>query len=209
MFDQNQAREDLPLLWVTPQAWAEQVLREPLALLNDHAHLEKKAARNALDLLDRWPEPNPPAHWVQTMTAIAKDESDHLVLVTRLLRKRGGHMTKHHKNPYAAALRGLVRLGEGPLDLIDRLMVSALIEVRSCERFELLSRCCEDEELSNLYSGLWASEFGHYRLFLEAARLVQPAKAVDQRWSEMLEAEARIITAQPAGPTMHSGVSAK
>ena len=62
------ARADLPLTYSTPQAWADGVLADPLALLNDHAHLEKKAANNALELLSRWPEPNPPEHWVQAMT---------------------------------------------------------------------------------------------------------------------------------------------
>ncbi len=197
---------DLPLRWWTPARWAEQVLAKPLELLNDHAHLEKKAARNALELLDRWPDPVPPAKWVQTMTAIAKDEIEHFALVTRLIRERGGEMTKHHRNDYAAALRGLVRLGQGNCDLLDRLMVSALIEARSCERFAVLAEHCPDEELAKLYRGLWASEAGHYRAFFEHADVLLPAAEVEQRWDEMLDAEARIIAAQPPGPTMHSGL---
>ena len=64
----------LPLRWNTPLSWATGVLGEPLPLLNDHAHLEKKAAANALELLNRWPEPSPPENWVAAMTAIARDE---------------------------------------------------------------------------------------------------------------------------------------
>ena len=67
---------DLPLRYDTPRAWVEAVLREPLALLNDHAHLEKKAATNALELLNRWPEPNPPENWVTAMAASARARSD-------------------------------------------------------------------------------------------------------------------------------------
>ena len=63
---------ELPLLVTTPDLWAEEVLREPEHLLNDHAHLEKKAAQNALELLHRWPEPCPPENWVVAMTAVAK-----------------------------------------------------------------------------------------------------------------------------------------
>ena len=65
---------DLPLRIATPISWAALALEDPLALLNDHAHLERKAANNALELLLRWPEPNPPENWVKAMTAIAKDE---------------------------------------------------------------------------------------------------------------------------------------
>src|SRR5436309_8344171 len=61
-------RFDLPLKYDTPATWAKQALQEPLLLLNDHAHLEKKAASNALELLNRWPEPNPPENWVAAMT---------------------------------------------------------------------------------------------------------------------------------------------
>src|SRR4051794_27280710 len=129
---------DLPLRYVTPPAWAASVLRAPLELLNDHAHLEKKAATNALELLNRWPEPSPPENWVSAMTAVSRDEVEHLAVVCRLLARRGGRLTKQHNNPYASALRSLVRKGLGPAELVDRLMVSALIEARSCERFALL-----------------------------------------------------------------------
>ncbi len=198
---------DLPLRWATPQRWATQALSEPLALLNDHAHLEKKAARNALELLDRWPDPAPPAHWVQTLAAIARDEVEHLAQVSRILQRRSGTMSKYHRNPYASELRRLVRLGLGTLDLIDRLLVSALIEARSCERFRLLALHGGDADLVRMYEQLWASEHGHYRVFLEMARLVEAAAVVQNRWDELLDAEAAIITRQPAGPRMHSGVT--
>lgn len=200
---------DLPLRYQTPDAWAEQALRDPLALLNDHAHLEKKAAANALELLNRWPEPNPPEYWVEKMSAIARDEVDHLAIVTRLLSRRGGRLTKHHRNHYASDLRSLVRSGQGSAELLDRLMISALIEARSCERFEVLSRNCADEELRRLYDDLWASENGHYRIFIDLARqLPDTSGAVESRWEEMLDAEARIIREQSPGPRMHSGLGA-
>src|SRR5205809_2496729 len=112
----------LPLRYVTPASWAADVLRRPLLLLNDHAHLEKKAATNALELLNRWPEPNPPENWVAAMTAIARDEVEHLSTVSRLLARRGGRLTKSHHNPYAAELHKLVRRGRGSQELVDRLM---------------------------------------------------------------------------------------
>ncbi len=202
----QQSELDLPLLYETPALWAEQVLREPMALLNDHAHLEKKAATNALELLTRWPEPNPPEHWVKSMTTIARDEVEHLAVVTRAIARRNGRLAKYHRNDYAGSLHKLVRRGEGPLDLMDRLMVSALIEARSCERFELLSRNCPDQELQELYASLWASENGHYRIFIDLARTMNPTEAVEARWAQMLQDESRIIEEQPPGPTMHSGL---
>lgn len=201
-------RETLPLRWFTPDAWADGVLASPLALLNDHAHLEKKAAANALELLNRWPEPNPPENWVQVMTAVARDEVDHLATVTRLLARRGGRLTRTHRNPYARELRRHVRTGQGPRELLDRLIVSALIEARSCERFAILADRCTDEPLRRVYADLYASEAGHFRVFLDLARHLPGVEDVDPRWEACLDVEATAIQRQPPGPGMHSGFSA-
>jgi len=198
---------DLPLRHITPPKWAATVLLRPLELLSDHAHLEKKAAANALEMLNRWPEPSPPENWVAAMTAVARDEVEHLALVCRLLSRRGGRLTKQHTNPYARQLRDLVRQGSGRDELVDRLLVSSLIEARSCERFKLLADACDDAELARLYRGLWASEHGHYRSFLQLAEQIQAPESVGQRWNQMLDAEAQIISRQPSGPRMHSGMN--
>lgn len=200
------ADAELPLRYATPASWAEHVLASPLALLNDHAHLEKKAATNALELLNRWPEPSPPENWVTAMTAVARDEVEHLAVVSRILARRGGRLTKSHANPYAADLHKLVRRGKGTEELVDRLMISSLIEARSCERFKLLAEACTDKELAKLYKGLWASEHGHYLSFIQLAQQVMPERAVAKRWGEMLDEESRIIRRQPPGPRMHSGL---
>jgi len=197
---------DLPLAYRTPDRWAEQVLRHPLALLSDHAYLEKKAASNALELMNRWPEPACPEGWVSTLASVARDEAAHLCSVTRLLSQRGGRLERLHKNPYANDLRRLVRKGAGIQELLDRLLVSALIEARSCERFEVLSRVCQDEELVQFYRSLWGSEFGHYTVFLQLARDILQDWTVKERWSEMVQAEALIVASQPTGPRMHSGL---
>lgn len=197
---------DLPLRYLTPTTWATAVLDRPLELLNDHAHLEKKAATNALELLTRWPEPNPPENWVAAMTAVSRDEVEHLAVVSRILARRGGRLTKQHGNAYASDLHKLVRRGKGPEELVDRLMISALIEARSCERFNLLANACEDKELAKLYAGLWASEHGHYLTFIQLAEQILPEKDVAKRWNEMLDAEAKIIQDQTVGPRMHSGL---
>jgi tRNA-(ms[2]io[6]A)-hydroxylase len=195
--------DSLPLYSRTPPEWARQALSDPVALLIDHAFLEKKAANNAMELMTRWPNDWAP-EWVEVMTAVARDEAAHLAQVTRLIVKRGGRLTRSHKNDYANDLRRLVRKGE-PTEVLDRLLVSALIEARSCERFGLLADGSADQELTSFYNALFSSELGHYLVFLKLAREVSQARAVDARWNEMLAAEARIIAAQPPGSRIHSG----
>ncbi len=194
--------DTLPLHSRTPVEWARAVLADPIRLLIDHAFLEKKAANNALELLTRWPGDWLPG-WVETMTGVARDEAAHLAQVTRILLRRGGRLDRIHKNPYANSLRLLVRKGE-PAQILDRLLVSALIEVRSCERFAVLAAASADTELANFYEALFSSEFGHYRVFLELARKMTDAAAVEARWQQLLAAEARILADQETGPRIHS-----
>lgn len=189
----------------TPEHWARFVLADPIALLIDHAFLEKKAANNALELLTRWPEPGVTG-WVQAMTDVARDEAAHLSQVNRLLTRRGGRLDRIHKNPYANALRLLVRKGSGTGEIVDRLLVSALIESRSCERFAVLAEVAQDRELAAFYQRLYASELGHYLVFLKLAKAIDKPERVERRWLELLAAEAKILEAQEPGPRIHSGV---
>lgn len=193
----------LPLHSRTPLAWARLVLAEPIALLIDHAFLEKKAANNAMDMMTRWPSDWVPG-WVETMTGVARDEAAHLAQVTRLLMKRGGRLTRVHKNPYANALRAMARRGE-EREVLDRLFVSALIEARSCERFAVLAEAAEDAELASFYRALFTSELGHYKVFLKLAHKIEKKAVVEARWQEWLDAEARILAEQEPGPRIHSG----
>lgn len=199
----------LPLHYETPAAWAATAFSDVLALLNDHAYLERKAASNALELLNRWPAQVKPDKWVDALAAVARDEALHLQQVTRILRKRGGALDRKHKAAYAADLRALVRVGVSPHDLLDRLLVSGLIEARSCERFGLLAKAAPDTELASFYRGLWASEAGHYQIFLDLAEQVVTPAERDARWRALVAEEARIIQAQPPGPMIHSGVGTK
>ena len=195
--------EALPLHSRTTIEWARGVLSEPIRLLIDHAFLEKKAATNALELLTRWPGDWVPG-WVETMTSVARDEAAHLAQVMRILTRRGGRLDRIHKNPYANSLRLLVRKGD-PAEILDRLLVSALIEVRSCERFAMLAAASGDAELAGFYEALFASEFGHYRVFLELARKMVDAPVVEARWQQLLALEAEILARQESGPRIHSG----
>ena len=194
----------LPLRSRTPPEWGAAVLADPLSLLIDHAFLEKKAATNALELLTRWPNEWLDG-WVEAMTGVARDEIAHLSQVVRLLSSRGGRMDRFHKNPYANALRQLVRKATRQ-ELLDRLLVAALIELRSCERFSVLAAASTDCELAGFYRTLFSSELGHYRIFLHLAGKFTAREVLDARWEEMLVAEAVILAAQAPGPRIHSGV---
>ena len=196
--------DGLPLHSRTPPEWARAVLADPIGLLIDHAFLEKKAAANAMELLTRWPGDGVDG-WVETMTSVARDEAAHLAQVSRILLARGGRLNRGHTNPYAKSLRLLVRKGDSD-EILDRLFVSALIEVRSCERFAVLATAASaDPELAALYRGLFLSEFGHYKVFLALARKISQPAAVEARWQQMLAAEARILAEQAPGPRIHSG----
>jgi tRNA-(ms[2]io[6]A)-hydroxylase len=98
-----------------------------------------------------------------------------------------------------------VRKGAGNQELLDRLLVSALIEARSCERFDVLARICDDRELARFYHRLGTSELGHFRVFLHLAEQVVPRRESETRWEQMLQSEAEILASQPPGPRIHSG----
>jgi len=193
----------LPLHSRTPLEWGRAVLANHLELLADHAFLEQKAAINAMQLMTRWPG-GWCEGWVETLTGVARDEAAHLAQVTRLLTRRGGRMERLHKSTYASSLRQLVRKGSED-ELLDRLLVSALIEARSCERFAVLATVAPDSELAAFYKALFSSEFGHHKVFLKLGYKLAARPVVECRWQQMLAAEARILAQQPVGPCIHSG----
>ncbi|MCB0320302.1 MAG: hypothetical protein KDD60_05195 [Bdellovibrionales bacterium] len=203
---QKDVKTILPLSVFTPRAWAISVLDSPLVLLNDHAHLERKASTNALQLLHQWPYGEPPLRWSQELADISRDESHHLSLVVKILQERGGVLSQHHRNRYAQDLRECVRTGKTPDELLDRLLISALIEARSCERFKLLAECSTDAQLRKLYHGLWSSEHDHYLVFYSLAELLVDGDTLKKRWNELLELESEIIQKQSKNVSIHSWV---
>lgn len=195
----------LPLTWWTPLGWAATVLGDERALLADHAQLEREAARNALALMRRAPGHVDVLTWTSRLTGVARDEVGHLGAVVSRLADRGGELPRGFSNPYARDLRELVRPGGGHDEVVDLLLVSALIECRSCERFAHLA--ATDHELAGFFGSLMASELGHHRLFLTLAGWVSDGDAVTERWTWMLDREGPIAAAQPPGSRIHSGPS--
>ncbi len=168
-------------------------------VLLDHAHCEKKAAVNAMALVSRYPERDT---LVRAMIELAQEEMEHFQMVYEYIRKRGKELERDPGDPYAQALHQLIRKNE-PGRLLDMLLVAALIEARSCERFTILSKAVPDEELRSFYRSLLASEAGHYRTFYDIACEYYPEKEVRQRLDELTDREAEIIQTLPSEPMMH------
>ncbi len=179
----------------TDDGWVEAALADIPRLLSDHAHCEMKAATNALSLAVRYSDR--PA-LVQALAAIAEEETSHFRRVHAMLVERGLPLGTPPVDPYAAELRRSAEVGRGPSALVDRLLVAALIEARSCERFRLLADRCTDPEPRALWRELLASEAGHYRTFLDLAiaegqRDGATADEVRERLSLLAIREARIV----------------
>ena len=176
----------------------------PLALdhldevLIDHAHCEKKAAANALSLLQAYPEvPGLPAH----MARLAREESGHLARVLQLLERRGLTLGRDPGDPYAQALQILVRTQAAQRQL-DRFLVAAIIEARSCERLALLAAGLPDAELGRFYGELARSEDGHQKLFLRLAAR-EHGEAAWPRLEQLLAAEAEVLRRLPLRAAIH------
>ncbi|MFN2549772.1 MAG: tRNA-(ms[2]io[6]A)-hydroxylase [Myxococcales bacterium] len=187
----------MQLLVATTRAWMTQAVERFDEVLVDHAHCEKKAAAHALSMLAAFPSTPGLA---RAMARLAREEAGHLGQVLALLEKRGLPLGRDPGDPYAQALQACVRQPARER-LLDRLLVSALIEMRSEERLRLLSENLRDAELRAFYARLAASEEGHGELFVRLARKSFPV--LDERLAELLRVEARLIRELPVRPAIH------
>jgi Hydroxylase for synthesis of 2-methylthio-cis-ribozeatin in tRNA len=171
-------------------------------ILVDHAYCERKAASSCISLIIRY---NDLDELVDTLTPIVAEEWGHFERVMEQLRKRGLRFGKQRKDEYVAKLYDFVRKGGSRKDqLTEGLLMNALIEARSCERFKLLSKNIEDEELRKFYYELMISEAGHYVTFIDLARKYQDPEKVNKRWKEWLEFEAEVMkNMELRGDRMH------
>lgn len=182
----------------TPAAWLDYALAHLDEVLVDHAHCEKKAASTAISLLSSYPD-NPPL--ASAMAALAAEEADHLRRVVDALHARGLTLGRDPGDAYAQALLSTVRGGEERL--MDRLLVSACIEGRSCERLKLLSENVKDEALQKLYADLFAAEAGHFGLFLGLAEQLFGKERARARLDQVLDREAEIVRSLPVRAVVH------
>jgi tRNA-(ms[2]io[6]A)-hydroxylase len=161
------------------------------AILTDHAYCEQKAATNCISLIVQHPGYH---EIVDKLSPIVTEEWGHFRMVLRELRQRGLTLGRQRKDEYVSQLFKLCRQGGNDEDrLLDKLLVAALIEARSCERFKLLSEGINDEELKRFYYDLMVAEAGHYRLFIDLANGVAGEEPSRKRWLEFLAKEAEIM----------------
>jgi tRNA 2-(methylsulfanyl)-N6-isopentenyladenosine37 hydroxylase len=184
----------------SPMRWLEQVDEHLDEILIDHAHCEHKAAATAMSLIGAYIENRQLCH---EMTRIVAEELEHFHLVLALLERRKIRFRKLPPGNYGRHLNALVSPNE-PGRAVDRLLIGALIEARSCERFSLLAKRVTDRELADFYASLFESEARHHTTYVKLARDYASETVVKQRLAELAAAEAAIIAIGHEFPRMHS-----
>jgi tRNA-(ms[2]io[6]A)-hydroxylase len=186
----------------TDPRWVDLAEKSLEEILTDHAYCEQKAATSCISLIQFYPEKT---EMVEALAPIVTEEWGHFRLVLGELKKRGLSLGRQRKDEYVNRLMDYERKGGSRDDrLIERLLVCALIEARSCERFRLLSLHLQEEQLRDFYHGFMVSEAGHYRLFIDLANKYGESSKVKTRWQEFLDHEAAIMASiSPSGERMH------
>lgn len=184
----------------TQQRWLRQVTDHLPEILIDHAHCEHKAAATAMSLIGAYIDQ---PELTQAMTEIVAEELEHFHLVLALLARRKIAFRKLAPGHYARELNMLIRPNE-PERAVDRLLIAGLIEARSCERFDLLRKNIDDEELRTFYDSLFESEARHHATYVRLAMGFAKPDVVQSRLKELAEAEAEVVAKGNALPRMHS-----
>jgi tRNA 2-(methylsulfanyl)-N6-isopentenyladenosine37 hydroxylase len=171
-------------------------------ILTDHAYCEQKAATTCISLIQAYPEREA---LVEEVAPVVTEEWGHFRMVLAELKKRNLRLGRQRKDEYVNQLLAFQLKGLSKEEaLLEKLLVCALIEARSCERFRLLSLYCADEDLRGWYHKFMVSEAGHYRMFLSLAELYFPKEKVRTRWQEYLVHEAAIMAnLVPRGDRIH------
>ncbi|MCT4624957.1 MAG: tRNA-(ms[2]io[6]A)-hydroxylase [Schleiferiaceae bacterium] len=175
----------------TDPRWANIAEKNIEEILTDHAFCEQKAASTAISLIVTYPELD---DLVTEMAALAREEMSHFEMVHKRILDRGLTLGRERKDEYVHSIMAFFpKTGDRNERLINRLLIAALIEARSCERFKVLSDNIEDKELSEFYRGLMVSEANHYTMFLKFARKYGERDKVDAKWQALLEFEAEVM----------------
>lgn len=192
----------LKLQLPTDPLWVKNVVESNIEeLLTDHAFCEQKAASNAITLIVQ--NPNLP-YLVQEMIALAQEELEHFKQVHNLILARGYTLGRERKDNYVNELRKFIVIGGGrTAQLVDRLLFSAMIEARSCERFKVLSENINDAQLSAFYHELMISEATHYTMFIRLAKKYAGGIDINKRWQQYLAFEAQVVQNYGKGETIH------
>jgi len=195
-------RTILKLQLPTDPLWVKNVVESNIReILTDHAFCEQKAASNAITLIVQNPNLS---DLVQEMAALVQEEMDHFKRVHDIILERGFILGRERKDDYVNELRKfMITGGSRSVQLIDRLLLSAMIEARSCERFKVMSEHINDQQLSEFYHELMISEATHYSTFIRLAKKYADGIDVDKRWKEFLDYEAQVIQNYGKSETIH------
>jgi len=189
----------------TDPYWVKNVVESNIEeILTDHAYCEQKAATNAITLIIQNPNIS---ELVTEMAELAKEEMDHFKRVHDIILQRGYTLGLERKDNYVNELIKFLKRGGGEAkrteSMVDRLLLAAMIEARSCERFKVLSEYVEDKELAEFYHELMISEATHYTMFIKLARKYGVGIDVEKRWQEWLDYEGKVIQNYGKGETIH------
>lgn len=186
----------------TDPRWVNIAAKNIEDILVDHAYCEQKAASSCISLIVQYPEKE---ELVEMLTPVVAEEWGHFERVIEELKKRGYKLGKQRKDEYVAALNGLIKKGGSREEqLVEKLLMNALIEARSAERFKQLWKNITDQELAIFYYELMVSEAGHYKNFLQLAKNYMPEDYVEKRWRQLLADEAEIMKKMKVrGDRMH------
>ena len=185
----------------TDPRWAKIAEANLEEIFIDHAWCEQKSASNAIKLISLNPELT---DLVTELLVIAQEELEHFQMVHNIIKSRGFTLGRECKDSYVNELfKFIIKGGNKQQSLVDRLLFSAMIEARSCERFKILSNTIKDEELAKFYRELMISEAGHYTTFIGFARQYGKGIDVDKRWEEFLQYEGELIRSYGKDETIH------
>jgi tRNA 2-(methylsulfanyl)-N6-isopentenyladenosine37 hydroxylase len=185
----------------TDPRWVNIVESNIEEILTDHAWCEQKAATNAITIIT---QNSHHQDLVTDLLAIAKEEIEHFNQVHELIKARGLKLGRERKDDYVNDLvKFLKKDGSRQQSFLDRLLFSAMIEARSCERFKVLSQNIQDKELAKFYHELMVSEAGHYTTFLGYARKYCGELDIEKRWQEWINYEDSIIRNYGKKETVH------
>ena len=185
----------------TPDLWLEQAEANLSVLLIDHANCEKKAASTALNLMYRHVDQT---DLILKLSKLAREELRHFEQVVALLKDRNITYAQLSSSRYAGELRSGARTHE-PARLVDLLIISAIVEARSCERFARLVKVLDDD-LAGFYQSLLKSEARHFQVYLSHAEKIAGSDAIQDRIDHFLAADERLILTPDPDFRFHSGV---
>ncbi len=192
-------KRSIDLAEPTDPAWVGAILNDFDAFLCDHANCERKASALAMSLVVKYPDRT---RMIPTLIALAQEELEHFRQVYALMERRGLQLVNDSQDPYVNQLLKLARHGREER-LLDRLLVSSLVECRGAERFGILAEALDDPELTQFYRTLWAGEVKHGHQFADLAVREFGAEEVYLRLEEMAQREAEIVRALPWRAALH------